>query len=768
MPDWGVDGGGGVAGLWAHSEAFGVRHGLVDHLRGTAELAGQFAAEFGGAEAAHWLGLAHDAGKASCAWQVGLDRAERDAGRVGVDHKTLGTELAGRRGFGLGQYVVHGHHGGLTNSDMINDSLRRNGDEAGRGRAAEAEGVLRDLAPELFTSSPVPLPGGFDGRFEQEFLIRFLFSCLVDADVLDTQAHRLGLAGPRVATAADMAMLWERLVRRRGDLLAEHRASAVDRWREDVYAACVAAAEGSTGLYRLTAPTGSGKTVAGAAFGVRHAAVHGMRRVVVAVPFITVTEQNARVYRRLLDPDTAAADPVVLEHHSAVALDDDDDGRGGAAARWRRLAAENWDASFVVTTTVQLFESLFGRRPAASRKVHRLANAVVVLDEVQALPHRLLPVLADGLRLLKERFGATVLLSSATQPELWELTALRDVPVRDVIRDPAPMYAGLRRVRYEWRLEPRPTWAEIAGEAAGLDQAMVVVNTVRDASHVHGLLTERVRAGVAVAHLSTRMCAQHRRDVLDDVCRRLGDDEPVLLVSTQLVEAGVDVDFPVVFRALAPADSLQQAAGRANREGRLGERGGRVVVVDPVDGHVPSAYRKQVDVTRQYVGPAEQGLADPDSLAALQAYYPHLYRTLDVEGRSGRAAKINKSRRKPDFVAVVEGPVIDAAAGVRDTDGAFRMVEDDSVPVVVTGYGDEVTRRQVSDWADQLRPPNTPDPRLLRQLQPYLASLGRHLRDRDDVQSWCVPLLGDLVQWRGDYDPATGLVVDLDAEDYTV
>jgi CRISPR-associated endonuclease/helicase Cas3 len=229
----------------------------------------------------------------------------------------------------------------------------------GGGRCrAEAEAALRLVVPELFDGTPVPLPTGFDQSAAREFLVRFLFSCLVDADALDTQAHRFGLPGPRHAPAADFSELMARFGRRRAELLGRRGRFPADRWRDMVYKSCLAAAGGLGGLYRLAAPTGSGKTLATAAFALRHAAAYGKARVIVAVPFITITEQNAGVYRRLLDPGEPGGQPVVLEHHSHVDLD------GCADDRWRRLAAENWDAPFVVTTTVQLFESLFGRKPS--------------------------------------------------------------------------------------------------------------------------------------------------------------------------------------------------------------------------------------------------------------------------------------------------------------------------------------------------------------------------------------------------------------------
>jgi CRISPR-associated endonuclease/helicase Cas3 len=746
--------------MWAHStNQQGHRHSLVDHLYGTARLAQRFAEPFGAGDAAFFAGLAHDAGKASAAWQEGLLRAEAGRGRVGIDHKTLGVQLAGARRAGVLQLALHGHHGGLTNQDTVRGDLRDKDDAAGRQRRADAEAALQGLVPELFDAAPVLLPAGFTSPLEQEFLVRFLYSCLVDADALDTQAHRLGLAAPRVGPAANIGQLWERFEARRKAWLAGRPSSPVDRWRDEVYTASVAAAAGPTGLYRLPAPTGSGKTLAAAAFALAHAAERGKARVVIAVPFITITEQNAKVYRRLLDPADHPGGPVVLEHHSSVDLDD-----AAPARRWQRLAAENWDAPFVVTTTVQLFESLFGRKPSRMRRVHRLANAVVVLDEVQALPHGLLPPITDGLRILSERFGTTVLLASATQPELWALGPLREVPAREVLPDPAPLYRQLRRARYQWWTNPKPTLAHVARKAANAPQALVVVNTVRDARTTFERLRHLVGRRVAVRHLSTAMCAQHRRDVLDEVRGLLAAGAPVLLVSTQLIEAGVDVDFPVVYRALAPADSLQQAAGRANREGRLGPNGGLVVVFDPADGGAPPAYGTQVGVTGEHFGP---GSADPDELETLARYYRTLYQALAVEGRGSRGATIQRHRAQGDFLAVADGPLRDAGrGGGRDRRLAFRMVDDDTVPVVVAYQpaDPDAERVDVAELVDRLRSATTPDAEVLRALQPFITSLRRTTRDRPDVAEQCRAVLGDLVEWVGGYDDA-GLVLEPTGEE---
>ncbi len=596
-------------------------------------LARSFAQPFGLGDLAWWAALIHDGGKAWCEWQAKLLRVEASGARVGLDHKSYGVQLARQHGLEPVEWAVAGHHGGLTRRDEV-DALF--GQDANReeqlrlGPWADSERVLRTLVPEIFSQVP-SLPGDFvDGanRMVKEFALRFLYSCLVDADVLDTQAHRLGLAGPRVGPGLDAPLVLERFLARRAEFVRRRPSSPMDRLRESVFEQAMAAAMVGPGLFRMTAPTGAAKTIAAAAFGSRHAAEFGKRRVVVAVPFITITEQNAAVYRTLLNDDAPGAEPVVLEHHSNV--DVDRTAGDGRTRLWQRLAAENWDAPFVVTTTVQLLESLFGRRPAQMRKVHRLADSVIVLDEVQALPHRLLPQVADALRILSERFGVTVLLSSATQPELWSLSPLAALKPREVVQDVEAVFAGARRVRYQWRVDPKPPLADVVAEAAGYGQVLVVVNTVKDARVAFERARDIAASGVRVVHLSTGMCAAHRQLVLERARGWLAAGESVFLVSTSLIEAGVDVDFPVVYRAVAPPDSQAQAAGRCNREGRLGTEGGLVVLFDPADGGAPPSYRTQTDKAAAYFGP---GKADPDDLDALRDYFTALYRTLDIEGR---------------------------------------------------------------------------------------------------------------------------------------
>jgi CRISPR-associated endonuclease/helicase Cas3 len=732
-------------------------HCLDDHLRSTAELASRFAEPFGGGQVAWWLGLLHDVGKASCEWQARL-REVAGAGRpVGVPHKLLGARLAQDRGLGSFALAIAGHHGGLTSAAALKAELRSPA-EAERSRQADATARLTHVLPGLVDSGHIQPPEAWHEALVREMAVRLCFSALCDADFLDTSAHFSGSAIPLAGPEADFGTLRDRYEQSRKQLLVGRPESAVDAVREEIYRACLQAAATVPGVFRLAAPTGSGKTISAGAFALHHAAAHGLRRVIVAVPFLTITEQNAQVYRDLLEGPGAAG--VVLEHHSGADLD-------RPSQRWAKLAADNWDAPFIVTTTVRLFESLFDRRPAAMRRLHRLAGAVIVLDEVQSLPHQMLVPILDGLRTLVSHFGATVVLSSATQPDFWHLSPWQNLPATEIIAEPAVLMSRLRRVNFVWHLDPEQDLPGLASDAAGSEQAMVVVNTTADARTVFEAWRGTVPAGVAW-HLSTRMCAAHRRRVLAEVRRRLTADEPVLLVSTQLIEAGVDIDFPLVYRVIAPADSLLQAAGRANREGRLPGKG-TVIIVSPGDAGHPPAYRKLVAATRVYFGP---GKADPDCLAALRGYYQHIYGSLNLEDAAAVGQKIQQARRQMDFQAVTDGPA-DSATGKADRRYAFRMITDDGIALVTPqGAADRAEQALIEDQADHVRTAARPDRQDLRELQPYITTLHPSTARRPGVTALMRPILGEsgqpgsLAEWAGGYDCDTGIDLDPHTEDF--
>jgi CRISPR-associated endonuclease/helicase Cas3 len=745
--------GAGMRHLWAHSlDEKGIkRHRLEDHLRGTALLARCFAEAFGAGEIAWWLGLLHDVGKGSCDWQERLLAVEGTDRRVGVPHKLLGAKLAYERGLGALAMAIEGHHGGLTTRDALRDRLGTD-DFHELARHVDALDAVSLVLPELKDSVRVRIPAAWSNPLVAELALRLLFGALCDADYLDTAAHFQRIDRPRVAPQADFVMLRDCFENQRLDLFGDRPRSRVDEIREEVYRDCVRAATQPRGVFRLGAPTGSGKTIAAGGFALHHAAAHQMRRVIVAVPFLTITEQNADVYRRLVGEQ-------VLEHHSAVNFD-------LPGHRGMRLAAENWDAPFVVTTMVRLFESLFDRRPAAMRRVHRLAGAVIVLDEVQALPHDLLVPILDVLRSLTEHFGASVVLSSATQPDFWHLGPFEDLKAVDLLSEPTRLIEDLRRVEFDWRTEADLTLEQIAVDAAGQESALVVVNTTADAKKVYEAWGDEP-ADVAW-HLSTRMCGAHRRRVLAAVRERLAENKRVLLVSTQLIEAGVDVDLPVVYRALAPADSLLQAAGRANREGKL-PHPGKVIIVDPSDGGQPPSYPRLQNATRVHFG---RGKADPDSLDALRSYYRAIYDALNLKHHRTKGQRIQAARRNFDFPAVTDGPC-DPTTGRHDPKYAFRMIDDDGVTVVTAeGAANAEERSMIDALIDRVRSAPRPEINDLRRLQPYLTAIHRSALSKPGVLAQMTPILGELgmvgslAEWRGGYDPATGILLDPRTEEF--
>ncbi|GAA3748223.1 CRISPR-associated helicase/endonuclease Cas3 [Salinactinospora qingdaonensis] len=699
---------------------------------------------FGGGEVARFLGLTHDLGKGKPSWQEALRQVSGSDRPVGVPHKDEGTWWASQQ-VGVWASVVLGHHGGLPDREALRELLEK----ATTERLAEFRATLERVAavvPEIRPAERPQLPGWLSPKDWQscDVFMRLLFSAVVDADFLDTERH---FSGARTTSQLGPADLVERFDEERAKLVAQ-RSSPLDGLRSEVYDYALAASALPPGMFRLPAPTGAGKTLAMAGFGLHHAARHGLRRVVMAVPFLSITEQNAGVLRGLLDGEDDET-PSVLEHHSGIRLEAEDSENGGRFAWWQRLAAENWDAPFVVTTMVRLFESIFARRPSAMRKLHRLAGAVLVLDEVQALPDRLLLPILSVLRTLTEHFGTTVVLSSATQPSYWSLGPFQDLAVRDIVPAEAGLAQRARRVRYVWRLDPRPTWEEIAAEVSAEPQALVVVNTTKDAAVLHRRLKQ---AGAQeCVHLSTRMTAEHRRRVLSDVKESLGRGEPVVVVSTQLVEAGVDLDFPVVWRAWTCADSVQQAAGRCNRDGRL-ERG-LVVVFDPEKGGHPrdESYKAGLAATEAVFG---DGQGDPEQPQLLHTYYRQRFTKQNLEQPIGsteggpvrpNGAMIQRWRKDRDFPRVAAG---------------FRMIEESSLSVVVPDTNSD--RREEAERLIAELQYATPSRQrmLLRQLQPFMAGIPKHEATKAITEGDATWLLGDLVLWRGPYDEQRGLESD--------
>ncbi|HEY8292213.1 MAG TPA: DEAD/DEAH box helicase, partial [Thermomicrobiales bacterium] len=574
------------------------------------------------------------------------------------------------------------------------------------------------------------LPTHIRSELDAELFLRLLFSALVDADYLDTERHFADWKATTRGSDLTLATLLERF-EAHPPAPATACTATVRAARDAMYGACVGAAAMSPGFFRLTMPTGGGKTRSGMAFALRHAIRYGKRRIIVAVPFISITQQTAKVYRDIFG-DEDDRRPAVLEHHSATEGKDADEPGYRPADIWKRLAAENWDAPIVVTTTVQLFESLFANKTGRCRKLHRLAESVIILDEAQALPPHLLKPILDALGQLVRHYGTTVVISTATQPAFEAIAEFRAIGAREIVPDATGYFRDLTRVAYEWRTERTYALPEVAGWLRDAPQALAVMNTKQDALDLLAALDDP-----DALHLSTLLCGRHRMDVIADVTQRLHADAPCRLVATQVIEAGVDLDFPLVLRALGPLDSIIQAAGRCNRGGVLEH--GRVIVFRPEGEHMPpGAYETATGVTQALIN---RGGLDPNNPTISAQYFAAFYGAVNADA-SETAKKIQGLRTAFDYPAVRK---------------AFQMIEDDTETVVITDYGTDEERQSVAALLDQLRV-GSPDARyVLRKLQPYTVAIRRRAAQQYRQSGLIEGVTDNIGVWHGTYHERYGV-----------
>ena len=718
----------------------GPWHDLIPHLVQTSELARKNGEKFGAGDLAGLAGLWHDIGKFTPEFQRYLrdcERAKREgvaAPAKGVPHAAFGSKFA-RVAYPPLMQVIYGHHAGLPETEYVKQRL---GDLA---PDLVYEEVLR-LARENLPGFEVPEdPGALledppRNALQYEFLLRMVFSALVDADFVDTESHfDPDMAAARGGGNVTPAGMWKILERDHANHFAgKEVVTEINRVRAEVYEVCVSAARMPRGVFRLSVPTGGGKTRSGMAFALRHAIEHGMDRVIVAAPYTSIIDQTARVYRDVFGYD------AVLEHHSAVQRDrepkDPSEAERMHERRMRaRLAAQNWDATLVVTTTVQLFQSLFADRTSRCRKLHNISRSVILLDEVQTLPAGLLAPIVSVLSELVRRYGVSVVLCTATQPALDGSTPYLEgfESVEDIVprEKAAAHFQSLRRVRYEIP-EEEWSWEELAGrveEEAEGGSALVVLNARKDALAVLDALGDD-RPGLF--HLSALLCGAHRRAVLEEVRRRLEEGEPCLLVSTQVVEAGVDLDFPVVFRALGPLDRIVQAAGRCNREGKMAD-GGRVFVFTPQEGRMPRGEYASAFGQTKVLLKQRPDLHDPE---VFQRYFLQLYQVVATD-REG----IQELRERCNYPEVAR---------------KFRLIEDNTTPVIVQYTEKDLAReRDRVRMLDRIRGMKTLLPGDHRRLQPYV--VGLRSRELSQFESSTEDLAEGVKLWIGGYDELRGI-----------
>lgn len=718
--------------LYAHTpNSSGGWHLLSDHLRGTAERAEAFAEPFGAGDAARTAGWLHDVGKCSCTFSAYLQLCamggEEQAKQAfpSRDHKSAGALRASRLPGKMGKLMagtILGHHGGLMDLADVRARIK-----AATSNAEIADTLARFdrvVGPAPFSSScttpswtqaqPTPIR-------DVEMLWRLIFSALVDADYLDTESHFKPSAPAERQGAQNLAGLLERFEAHRALALRQAPDTQLNRARSEIYQTVLSRSGLQPGLYSLAAPTGAGKTQVGLGWALAHARANNLRRIVTAVPFITITDQIAQVYRQLLNEPMA---PVVLEHHSQVVED----------SGWQRLASENWDSPVTVTTTVRLFESLFSNRTSDCRRLHRLARSVIVLDEAQAIPVEVLEPVVDGIRALVDRFGASVLIMTATPPSLTHLKPTQGREAKNILPEVAQWKEAFNRTTIQLQIKPRDlTHQEVADLIMDNDQCLCIVNTIGDARKV------TLAAGNKdLVHLSTMLRPCDRLARLDEIRSRLNNADACRVVSTQLVEAGVDLDFPVVLRAMAPLPSLAQADGRCNRNGMLGPAGGRMIVFELEDGkRPPGSYYSQGTAHGYTVLQNQPDFRAPE---AIESWYALLLTDPSVTQDS---RNVQGSRERLDY---------------QTTAKSFRMIDEETVGIAVAKRHPQ--GRRFDEMLDRLRDHDLVFRNELRELQQITVSVRRSVADKALELGISEPINDYLHRWLGSYDDQIGLILD--------
>jgi len=586
----------------AHRDEEGGRiQTIADHAHGVSERAFNFADGFRGGALARDIGFVHDAGKFSAKFQ----RRIRGAG-LKVEHSTPGAQLLmeqNRSALGmLGAYCVMGHHGGLPDGGSSCDG---SDDPTLYGRlkrkTEDCSAHARELTIPRLEAPDFNISDGFGAAF----FIRMLFSALVDADFLDTEEFYTSEM-PR-GGLFNMASLQNRLLAEIDAFLHPREpTSELNARRTHLLETCLSVSENPSGLFTLTAPTGSGKTIASLAFALKHAVKWGKRRVIFVVPYNTIIEQNSAVYEKLLGKEN------VLQHHSNIQYDDKDEGSDR-----KRLAAENWDYPVVVTSSVQFFESLYGNLPSVCRKLHNIANSVLIFDEAQMIPLPYLIPCVNAIQELVVQYGCTAVLATATQSALGQY--FKKCQATEIADDPLSLYESLRRVRIQTISEEPLTDDDLAERLGRHEQVLCIVHTRKQAQELFQIL--RAAQPDGTFHLSTLMYPKHRTQVLRLIRARLACGKPCRVVSTSLVEAGVDLDFSVVYRAEAGLDSVVQAGGRCNREGKRPAEESFVYVFSSASHDPPRAIEPHIAAARQ----ALQEHSDAASPEAITAYFEKLF-----------------------------------------------------------------------------------------------------------------------------------------------
>lgn len=712
-----------VAHILRQEDGTRCYHVLADHLRAVAETAAKFARPFCSEAWAEYIGLLHDLGKYHPDWQRYIHQdtdasdENRDSTKYRPTHSGAGALAALNKVnhhpvARTVAYCVAGHHAGLDDWHGGLDSRLCSTTEQQLYQAIAALPPVKEILQRPFPTTPPPMwKNGVQDTEHLHLWVRMLFSCLVDADFLDTEAFM----NPSLAKERGRYPSLDDLRQRYDAFMAAKEAAApntpINSLRRTIRAQCIKKASLAPGFFSLTVPTGGGKTLASLGFALHHALAHGLNRIIYAIPYTSIIEQTAAIFRYGTDDPTDIARRIeqgeylfgdaVLEHHSNL-----DPERETLRSR---LASENWDAPVIVTTNVQLFESLFAAHPSSCRKLHNIARSIIILDEAQLLPPEHLRPILSVLRGLVKYFGVSVVLMTATQPALEGTIGASPATIEGfsavtpLVDDPITLAKQFRRVTIHvpntaaW--EPT-NWEALCKELCQHRQVLCIVNSRKDCRTLHKLMPPDT------VHLSALMCPEDRSVQISRIKEALRDGKEVRVISTQLVEAGVDIDFPVVYRALAGLDSIAQAAGRCNREGKLIY--GQVTVFIPPTRSPAGLLRKGEDTTRELL---RQGNLLELSPPTFEQYFRMFY---------GRINSFDIAKFDEHLVRDAKKFAFQFKSFARD----FCLIDGGNQLSIIVRYTNPRTGRSSVPLIEQLAEGHI-DRYLLRQLQRFTVSLYR-------------------------------------------
>ncbi len=716
-----------------------IEHDLLEHLVCVGKLAKKFADKFNNGDWAYLAGLWHDLGKYNPKFQSyikiksGYDpdaHLETNPGKV--NHSSAGAlhaiEKFGKKGRILA-YLIAGHHAGLADWYSKNQGIG-----SLSSRLNEKKHLIETLSvtpPSKILNQEFPTSKPNTSSRHIHLWIRLLFSCLVDADFLDTEQFMDLEKSKLRSNFPHLSLLLNQFNQYMQKTFSKALSSPVNKIRSNILKQCKEKALNPSGIYSLNVPTGGGKTLSSLAFALEHAIHLKKDRVIYVIPYTSILEQTADIFRNIFSEG-------VVEHHSN--LDSEKESPKS------RLACENWDASIIVTTNVQFFESLFATRTSRCRKLHNIINSVVVLDEAQLFPTEFLDPILSVISELFNNYKVSFLISTATQPVFKEQITFdyhfKGLPrIEEIIEDPIKLHESLKRVQVNHfnNLQALQNWEVLAKPLKQHEKVLCIVNTRRDCRTLFRLMPE------GTYHLSALMCGEHRSKIISEIKEKLTQNYPIRVISTQLVEAGVDFDFPVVYRALAGLDSIAQAAGRCNREGLLPY--GTLMVFVPPGNKPPTFLKKQVSTALQIINSNTGELLSPQNYAQ---YFEHIYwkaPNLDAKG-----------------ILQELKPGQDGEVQFRTAAQKFKLIEDDFQKPIIVIYRNE-------DLINQLREKG-PERKLLRSLQRYVVNIQKIAHDlllnKGDIEELHP---GIFVQINpGSYDQQFGFVGDIpeahDPNDY--